>query len=118
MLIPSASWAISKDWNAKLAVEMLSRWWEDDRFGEASRDWEVLPIAALEYIIPAYLFGNEQFANLLAGRRSISRARTSRSGRLSRRQLQSVGDERHAEGGLTLLSSDQAELPWRMRQLN
>jgi hypothetical protein len=70
VLIPSASWVISKDWNASLAVEMLGRWYEDDRFGEASRDWEVLPIATLEYIIPAYLFGNEQFANLL-GRPAI-----------------------------------------------
>ncbi len=70
VLIPSASWVISKDWNASLAVEMLGRWYEDDRHGEASRDWEVLPIATLEYIIPAYLFGNEQFANLL-GRPAI-----------------------------------------------
>ena len=70
VLIPSASWVISKDWNASLAVEMLGRWYEDDRYGEASRDWEVLPIATLEYIIPAYLFGNDQFANLL-GRPAI-----------------------------------------------
>jgi hypothetical protein len=69
-LIPSASWVISKDWNASFAVEMLGRWYEPDRFGEASHDWEVLPIATLEYMIPASLFGSEQFANLL-GRPAI-----------------------------------------------
>ena len=70
VLIPSASWVISKDWNATFAVEMLGRWYEPDRFGEASHDWEVLPIATLEYIIPASLFGSEQFADLL-GRPAI-----------------------------------------------
>jgi hypothetical protein len=69
-LIPSASWAISKDWNASFAVEMLGRWYEADRQGETSRDWEVLPIATLEYIVPASLFGDEQLANLL-GRPAI-----------------------------------------------
>ena len=70
LLIPSASWAISQDWNASFAVEMLGRWYEPDSAGEASRDWEVLPIATLEYIIPASLFGSEQFADLL-GRPAI-----------------------------------------------
>jgi hypothetical protein len=69
-LIPSASWAISKDWNASFAVEMLGRWYEPDSAGEASHDWEILPIATLEYIIPASLFGSEQFADLL-GRPAI-----------------------------------------------
>jgi hypothetical protein len=69
-LIPSASWVISKDWNASFAVELLGRWYEPDSFGEASHDWEVLPIATLEYIIPASLFGSEQFADLL-GRPAI-----------------------------------------------
>lgn len=69
-LIPSASWAISKDWNASFAVEMLGRWYERDRAGEASHDWEALPIATLEYIVPASLFGGEQLANLL-GRPAI-----------------------------------------------
>jgi hypothetical protein len=70
ILIPSASWAISKDWNASLAVELLGRWYEPDSAGEASHDWEVLPIATLEYIIPTSLFGSEQFADLL-GRPAI-----------------------------------------------
>jgi hypothetical protein len=48
-LIPSASWVISKDWNASLAEEMLGRWYERDSAGEASHDWEVLPIVTLEY---------------------------------------------------------------------
>jgi hypothetical protein len=69
-LIPSASWVISKDWNASFAVEMLGRWYETDSAGEASRDWEVLPIATLEYIIPTSLFGSDEFANLL-GRPAI-----------------------------------------------
>jgi hypothetical protein len=69
-LIPSVSWAISKDWNASLAVELLGRWYEPDRFGETSRDLEVLPIATLEYIIPASLFGSESVAKLL-GRPAI-----------------------------------------------
>jgi len=69
-LIPSVSWVISKDWNASFAVEMLGRWYENDRFGDASRDWEVLPIATLEYIIPASLFGGDRLADIL-GRPAI-----------------------------------------------
>src|SRR5215468_2713813 len=70
VLVPSVSWAISKDWNASFAVELLGRWYEPDRFGQTSRDWEVLPIVTLEYIIPAALFGSERVANLL-GRPAI-----------------------------------------------
>jgi hypothetical protein len=70
VLIPSVSWVISKEWNASFAVELLGRWYEADRFGETSRDWETLPIATLEYIIPASLFGSDSFANLL-GRPAI-----------------------------------------------
>ena len=69
-LVPSVSWAISENWNASVAVELLGRWYEADRFGETSRDWEALPIATLEYIIPAGLFGSDSFANLL-GRPAI-----------------------------------------------
>ncbi|WP_084809799.1 hypothetical protein [Bradyrhizobium sp. NAS80.1] len=70
VLVPSVSWAISKNWNASFAVELLGRWYEPDRFGKTSRDWEVLPIVTLEYIIPASLFGSESVANLL-GRPAI-----------------------------------------------
>lgn len=70
VLVPSVSWVISKDWNASFAVEMLGRWYEADRFGATSRDWEALPIATLEYIIPAALFGGDPFADLL-GRPAI-----------------------------------------------
>lgn len=69
-LVPSVSWAISENWNASVAVELLGRWYEADRFVETSRDWEALPIATLEYIIPAGLFGSDSFANLL-GRPAI-----------------------------------------------
>jgi hypothetical protein len=33
--------------------------------GETSRDWEALPIATLEYLIPASLLGGERFAKAL-----------------------------------------------------
>ncbi len=69
-LIPSVAWAISENWNASLAVELLGRWYEADRFGETSRDWEALPIATIEYVVPASLFGSDRFANLL-GRPAI-----------------------------------------------
>jgi hypothetical protein len=69
-LIPSVTWAISKDWNASFGVELLGRWYEPDRFGQASRDWEVLPIVTIEYIIPASLFGSENVAKML-GRPAI-----------------------------------------------
>ena len=81
VLLPSASWAISKNWNASLAIEFLGRWYEPDRFGVASHDWEALPIATVEYVIPASLFGSDEAARLLGARRSTSRARISRSGR-------------------------------------
>lgn len=69
-LIPSLSWVISPDWNASLAVEFLSRWYEPDQLGETSHDWEVLPIATLEYVVPASLFGGDYVANLI-GRPAI-----------------------------------------------
>lgn len=64
-LIPSVSYVISKDWSASFAVELLGRWYEADRFGETSRDWEALPITTLEYQIPASLLGGENFAKVL-----------------------------------------------------
>jgi hypothetical protein len=69
-LIPSVSWVISKDWNASFSVELLGRRYEPDQFGETSHDWEALPIATLEYIIPASLIGGDSFANLV-GRPAI-----------------------------------------------
>ena len=69
-LIPSLSWVISENWNASFAVELLGRWYEADRLGETSRDWEAPPIATLEYVIPASFFGGDRFANLL-GRPAI-----------------------------------------------
>jgi hypothetical protein len=64
-LIPSVSYVISKDWSASLAVELLGRWYEPDLAGETSRDWEALPIATLEYLIPASFLGGESFAKVL-----------------------------------------------------
>ena len=69
-LIPSASWAISKDWNVSLALDMLGRWYEQNSQGAADHDWELLPIATLEYIVPAALFGSDRLADLL-GRPAI-----------------------------------------------
>ncbi len=69
-LIPSVAWVISENWNASFAVELLGRWYEADRFGETSRDLEALPIATLEYVIPASLFGGDHTADLL-GRPAI-----------------------------------------------
>ena len=75
-LIPSVAWVISEDWNASFAVELLGRWYEADRFGATSRDWEALPIGTLEYVIPASLFGNDQRRACSDGPRSTCRAPT------------------------------------------
>ena len=64
-VIPSVAYKISTDWSASLAVELLGRWYERDRLGEASRDWEALPIGTVEYSIPASFFGGEKFAAIL-----------------------------------------------------
>ena len=69
-LIPSVRWTIARDWSASFGVELLGRWYEPDRFGHTSRDWEVLPIVTLEYVIPASLFGSENAAKML-GRPAI-----------------------------------------------
>ena len=64
-LIPSVSYVISKDWNASFAVELLGRWYERNSAGEASRDWETLPIATAEYVIPSSFLGGEGMAKIL-----------------------------------------------------
>ena len=64
-LIPSVSYVISPDWSASIAVEFLGRWYERDRFGKASHDLEALPIATVEYQIPASLLGGEKIAKIL-----------------------------------------------------
>jgi len=64
-LIPSVSRVITPDWSASLAVEFLGRWYERDRFGEASRDLEAMPIATIEYLIPAQFLGGEKVAKIL-----------------------------------------------------
>ena len=64
-VIPSVSYKISNDWSASFAVELLGRWYERDSADEASRDWEALPIATVEYLIPASFLGGENFAKIL-----------------------------------------------------
>ena len=69
-VIPSVSYVISQEWNASLAVEFLGRWFERNRFGAANHDYEAMPIATLEYIVPAAVFGGEANAKLF-GRPAI-----------------------------------------------
>ena len=69
-VIPSVSYVISKDWNASFAVELLGRWFDTDSTGFSGRDWEALPIATLEYVIPTSFLGGEKIANIL-GRPSL-----------------------------------------------
>jgi hypothetical protein len=64
-LIPSVTYAISKEWNASLAVEALSRWFERNTLGFSRQDREVTPIVTLEYIVPAEALGGERNAALL-----------------------------------------------------
>jgi len=64
-LIPSVSYVISKDWTASLAVEFLGRWYEPTSAGFSGRDFEALPIATVEYAIPAAFFGGDKVATLL-----------------------------------------------------
>ena len=68
-LIPSASWAISQDWNASFAVQTLGRWFDEDLVATARHDFEVEPIVTLEYVLPAPIF-SDRLARLL-GRPAI-----------------------------------------------
>ena len=62
-VVPSVSCVISKDWNASLGVEFLGRWYDPNSVGFSVQDWEVLPVATVEYVIPTSLFGSEMIAN-------------------------------------------------------
>jgi len=62
--IPSLSYVISEEWNASLAVQMLGRWFDGDALGRHRRDFEIEPIATLEYVVPIALFGTERTAAL------------------------------------------------------
>jgi len=64
-LIPSVSRVITPDLSASFAIEFLGRWYERDRVGEASRDYEAMPIATAEYLIPAQFLGGERMATIL-----------------------------------------------------
>ena len=69
-LIPSAAWVISEDWNASFGVEMLGRWFDANQTGSTRRDWDITPIATLEYILPAWLFSEQRLARFV-GRPAI-----------------------------------------------
>jgi hypothetical protein len=63
-VIPSVSYAISEQWNASLVVEVIGRWFDSNAAGLFRRDWDVIPIATVEYEIPALLFGAPETAAL------------------------------------------------------
>jgi hypothetical protein len=63
-VIPSLSYASGQGWSASLAVEFLSRWFDQNGFGLSS-DYEIQPIATLEYVVPAAALGGERNAALL-----------------------------------------------------
>jgi len=64
-VIPSVSYAISKNWNASLAVEFLGRWFDANSAGASRRDSEAIPVGTVEYVFPASVFGSERVANML-----------------------------------------------------
>ena len=66
--------SFSENWNASFAVELLGRWYEADRFGETSRDWEALPIATARIFVPASYSGATGPPTFSAGRPSTCRA--------------------------------------------
>jgi hypothetical protein len=62
---PSASYVISKDWNASLAVEFLGRWFDPNSAGASRLDWEAIPVGTADYVFPASIFDSEKVANML-----------------------------------------------------
>lgn len=69
-VIPSMSYAISQNWNASLAVELIGRWFDPNGSGFAATNYEIQPIGTVEYVMPASMFGGERNAALL-GRPSL-----------------------------------------------
>jgi hypothetical protein len=63
-LIPSVSYVLSREWSASLAVEFLGRWYDRNLNGAANHDYEAMPIATLDYVVPAALFGGDANARL------------------------------------------------------
>jgi hypothetical protein len=61
-VIPSASVAITRNFNASLTLEYINRWFDRGDDGVYVREREIQPIATVEYIIPAEWFGGEQIA--------------------------------------------------------
>ena len=108
-LIPSASWVISKDWNANFAVEMLGRWYEPELVGRneprlgspADRDAGIhhprLPVRRRQPRRPSRAPRNRPAG--FAPQGVVDRAE---------RQLQPMGGKRDAQDGLALLIIGQA----------
>ncbi len=64
-LIPSVSKLITPDWSASFAVEFLGRWYEPNLASVANHDLEAMPIATVEYLIPAWLLGGDNVTKIL-----------------------------------------------------
>ena len=64
-VIPSVSYASGQSWNASLAVEFLSRWYDQSSVRPSNSVQEIQPIATLEYAVPAAALGGERNAALL-----------------------------------------------------
>jgi hypothetical protein len=62
-VIPSLSYASGRSWNASLGIEFLSRWFGQTSFGRTS-NYEIQPVATLEYVVPAAALGGERNAAL------------------------------------------------------
>ena len=61
---PSASYRITADWSASLAVEATRRWFDrNDRVSQ--RNFTLEPVAAVEYQIPERWLGGEKNASRL-----------------------------------------------------
>jgi hypothetical protein len=57
---PSASWVISKQWNASLSAPLTRRW-----FNGASRDLTFEPVGVLEYVVPSSWLGGSHHSAML-----------------------------------------------------
>jgi len=64
LLIPSASYRISEDWSAALAIEFTQRWFEQIA-GTSQDNFTLEPVAALEYAIPERWLGGPELTRWL-----------------------------------------------------
>ena len=56
-IIPSVSYEITDDLSVSAEVEALSRWFDGNAAGFERHDYEVVPVATLEYVLPVSFFG-------------------------------------------------------------